>query len=246
MQRGLAVLLFGATLLGALAPSFVHVAGWWLAMVPTGMPWLAWVAAFVIEGSLFAALFGIYVVKPGMRGRRWVLALLLLGAAASIYANLAWSLRARGLGDGMLLVWADILFGAVLLPIYAVVTAHAAPHVWERCGGTRRGCPQAERKCGCKAGGARAQGKAQDEQGRGACEDPVRGVRSGRDASRACKGARGVGVGGESVAGCTERRWLEADRVVPARLRLNSMATVIHEMPLTRNGMLRSHARQVH
>ncbi|MCB9177247.1 MAG: helix-turn-helix transcriptional regulator [Caldilineae bacterium] len=138
LQRGLAVLLFGATLLGALAPSFVHVAGWWLAMVPTGMPWLAWVAAFVIEGSLFAALFGIYVVKPGMRGRRWVLALLLLGAAASIYANLAWSLRARGLGDGMLLVWADILFGAVLLPIYAVVTAHAAPHVWERCGGTRR------------------------------------------------------------------------------------------------------------
>lgn len=137
MQRGLAVLLFGATLLGALAPSFVHVAGWWLAMVPTSMPWLAWVAALVIEGSLFAALFGLHVVKPGMQGRRWSLALLLLGAGASVYANLAWSI-ADHIGAWTWIDAMNALVGAALLPVYAVVTAHAAPHVWARCSRPKR------------------------------------------------------------------------------------------------------------
>ena len=132
-RQRIAAILFGATLLGALAPSFVHVSEWWLAMVPATMPWLAWVAALVIEGSLFAALFGLTVVKPGMRGRRWVVALLLLGAVASVYANLAWSIRQRGMGAAEVLAWADMLFGAALLPVYAVVTAHAVPHVWARC-----------------------------------------------------------------------------------------------------------------
>ena len=137
LQRGLAVLLFGATLLGALAPSFVHVAGWWLAMVPTGMPWLAWVAALVIEGSLFAALFGLHVVKPGMQGRRWNLALLLLGAGASVYANLAWSIGDHA-GTWTWIDAMNAMVGAALLPVYAVVTAHAAPHVWTRCSASRR------------------------------------------------------------------------------------------------------------
>ena len=132
-SRATAGLLFGATLLGALAPSFAHVAEWWQAMVPPSAPWLAWIAALVIEGSLFAALFGLAVVKPGTKGRRWVVALLLLGAGASTYANLAWSLRQRGIGAESILVSADVLFGAALLPLYAVVTAHAAPHVFARC-----------------------------------------------------------------------------------------------------------------
>ena len=88
-----------------------------------------------------------HVVKPGMQGRRWNLALLSLGAGASIYANLAWSIGEH-VGAW---TWIDVMnamVGAALLPVYAVVTAHAAPHVWTRCSASKR-------KAGRKAAASR-------------------------------------------------------------------------------------------
>jgi hypothetical protein len=105
-------------------------------MVPASMPWLATIAACVVEGSLFAALFGLTIVKRNAPGRRWVLALLLMGGLSSTYVNLAWVLRNMHRIEGFALDVCDAIFGAALLPAFGIVATHAALVVWRACNGS--------------------------------------------------------------------------------------------------------------
>ncbi len=119
-KRAIACALFGAATIGALATSYLHVAEFFLPVIPTGWPGGRFVAALAID-VLAAACSVALIVTPGRaRGRAWMHAGLWGAVALSVWAN--WRYASVHVPAG---AWAADAFVSALLPVLAVIATHA-------------------------------------------------------------------------------------------------------------------------
>lgn len=118
---GLVVIGFGLAALGALTPSYLHLADWWRAWMPEDWQHLAYVAALVTEAVIVACgLSRALALRSSDDGYWRVVALEVAAVALSIYVNARWG-AAHADGDGVWR-WLDIVAGAAALPLFAVAS----------------------------------------------------------------------------------------------------------------------------
>lgn len=117
-KQAIVTILFLAAALGALTPSYLHLADWWKEWMPEGWQHLAYLAALVAEGVIIACgITRATLVRPDDDGYDTVHRLEWGGVAMSIYVNARWG-AAHATGEGVWW-WTDILAGSVALPLFA-------------------------------------------------------------------------------------------------------------------------------
>jgi len=117
-KQAAVAILFLAAALGALTPSYLHLADWWQDWMPDGWQRLAYVSALVAEGVIIACgITRALIVRPDDDGYDTVRGLEWGGVAMSIYVNARWgAAHATGVGIWW---WTDVFAGSVTLPLFA-------------------------------------------------------------------------------------------------------------------------------
>ncbi len=118
MRRAL-IAVFGAVIIGAMLPSYLHLSAWLAPWMPPGWQSASYVAALSIDGLIMAPIMARQIVGAPVPGMALPLAQL-LGIVASVYVNARWG--AANVAGATL---ADVAVGAAILPVFALVAEHA-------------------------------------------------------------------------------------------------------------------------
>lgn len=133
VKQAIVVLLFLPAIIGALVPSYLHLADWYKAWMPEGYEHLSSLAALVTEGAIVACGLGVALMPPRHRDRWKVYALQGLAVFVSVYVNSrwAWEQATRGVKIDWHAGWydvaltagptaLDVILGSAFLPLFAV------------------------------------------------------------------------------------------------------------------------------
>lgn len=133
VKQAIVVLLFLPAIIGALVPSYLHLADWYEAWMPEGYEHLSSLAALVTEGAIVACGLGVAFMPPRHRDRWKVYALQGLAVFVSVYVNSrwAWEQATRDVKIDWHAGWydvvltagptaLDVILGSAFLPLFAV------------------------------------------------------------------------------------------------------------------------------
>lgn len=135
-RRHVAAAALVAVIVGALTPSYLHLADWWRPMMPVRWQSLAYVAALVTEAAIVACGFVRAAMSGGLSadGRRMATRLETAGVIAAVYVNARWAALRPGApalaADTAGVFGAlDIVAGAAMLPVVAAAAFEVLGHV---------------------------------------------------------------------------------------------------------------------
>lgn len=134
VKQTIVVLLFLPAIIGALVPSYLHLADWFRDWMPKGYENLSHLAALVTEGAIVACGLGVAFMPPRHPDRWKVYALQALAVFVSIYVNSrwAWTQATRNVVIDWHASWydvaltagphaLDVILGSAFLPVFAVL-----------------------------------------------------------------------------------------------------------------------------
>lgn len=122
-KQALAICLFVPAIVGALVPSYLHLADWYEAWMPDEWKHLSYVAALVTEAPVIACGISVILMPPSFRKRWPVYALLVYSVAVSIYVNARWAWSHAPPPANDVAWWGkalDVALGSAVLPLFAL------------------------------------------------------------------------------------------------------------------------------
>ena len=135
-RRHVAAAALVAVIVGALTPSYLHLADWWRPMMPVRWQSLAYVAALVTEAAIVACGFIRAAMSGGLStdGRRMATRLETAGVIAAVYVNARWAALRPGapalaVDTAGMFGALDIVAGAAMLPVVAAAAFEVLGHV---------------------------------------------------------------------------------------------------------------------